>query len=139
MTGIVSVALLDRWMRHEKYMRHPYHCTGGALTIAYGRNLDAVGISEEEARMLAENDFARTALELDKAAPWWRLLPTGPREVLHEMAVNRGTAGLMQFARTLDAARRQDWAMAAEEMKRSLWATQVGARADTLADVMRKG
>lgn len=139
MTGIVSVALLDRWMRHEKYMRHPYHCTGGALTIAYGRNLDAVGISEPEAHMLAENDFARTALELDKVAPWWRLLPEGPRGVLHEMAVNMGTAGLMEFARTLDAARRQDWAMAAAEMKDSLWAKQVGNRADTLAEIMRTG
>ena len=139
MTDIVNVALLDRIMRHEGYRRHGYHCPTGALTIGYGRNLDSIGVSEPEARVLAENDLARTALELDKAAPWWRLLPEGPRETIHEMAFNMGVPRLMGFAKALDAARRQDWAVAAREMLDSRWAEQVGVRAITLADVMRKG
>lgn len=139
MNGIVTVALLDRWMRHEGYRRHGYRCQSGALTIGYGRNLDSIGISEPEAQMLAENDFARTARELDKALPWWRLLPEEPRGVLHEMAVNMGVPKLLGFAKALDAARRQDWAVAAQEMLASRWAEQVGQRATTLADIMRKG
>lgn len=139
MTGIVSVALLDRIMRHEGFRRHPYLCPAGAYTIGYGRNLEAVGVDEREARDMLENDLARVARELDIAVPWWRTLPEGPREVLHEMAFNMGTMGLMKFAKTLDAARRQDWAMAAAEMRDSLWATQVGKRADTLAAIMKEG
>ena len=139
MTGIVSVALLDRIARHEGYRRHSYICPAGARTIGYGRNLDSIGVSEEEALVLLENDMARTALELDKAAPWWRLLPEGPRETIHEMAFNMGVPRLMGFAKALDAARRQDWAVAAREMLDSRWAEQVGVRAITLADVMRKG
>ena len=35
----------------------PYHCTAGALTIGYGRNLDAVGITEAEADILLKADI----------------------------------------------------------------------------------
>jgi lysozyme len=137
--GVVSVALLDRIMRHEGYRRHGYRCPAGALTVGYGRNLDSIGVSEEEAIMLLENDMARTALELDAALPWWRLLPEEPRGVLHEMAFNMGVPKLMGFAKALDAARRQDWAVAAREMLSSKWAEQVGVRAITLANIMREG
>ena len=43
--------------RHEGLRLKPYHCTGGKLTIGYGRNLDDVGISRAEAEMLRAADI----------------------------------------------------------------------------------
>ena len=44
----------------------PYKCTAGKLTIGYGRNLDDVGISQAEANMMFEADFARAESDARK-------------------------------------------------------------------------
>ena len=42
---------------HEGLRLKPYKCTSGALTIGYGRNLDARGITEAEAEMMLSHDI----------------------------------------------------------------------------------
>jgi lysozyme len=46
---------------------------------------------------------------------------------------------LLTFRHALAAMRMADWATAAAEMRSSLWALQVGARADRLARAMETG
>jgi lysozyme len=44
---------------HREHGRHTvYRCPAGKLTIGYGRNLEARGLSDEEADTLAVNDIA---------------------------------------------------------------------------------
>jgi lysozyme len=50
-----------------------------------------------------------------------------------------GLARLRTFRRALAAMERRDWETAAAEMLDSLWARQVGARADRLARQMLTG
>jgi lysozyme len=66
--------LIDELVRDEGMRTKPYHCTAGKLTIGVGRNIEEVGITEEEARYLLENDLGRVRDELDQALPWWRTL-----------------------------------------------------------------
>jgi lysozyme len=55
------------------------------------------------------------------------------------MAFNLGLDRLLQFHDTLAAVREGQYDHAAQHMLGSLWAHQVGARADRLAYLMRKG
>jgi len=48
----------------------PYLCPAGKTTIGVGRNLDDVGITEDEAMEMLENDIERVKSQLAKALPW---------------------------------------------------------------------
>jgi len=112
----------------------------GHPTIGYGRLLSAGrGLSDSEAEYLLNNDLADVCAGLDRDLPWWRDLPRKPRMALADMAFNLGVPGLMQFDRMLTALRSGDYATAASEALNSLWASQVGQRAQTDAQLIRSG
>ena len=110
--------LIDQLVLHEGLRLKPYLCTAGFQTLGVGRNLDALGISEEEAFILLGNDIDRCCHSLDQLAEWSRL---------------------MQFKKMWDAIIEEAWDRAADEMLDSRWADQVGMRARTLSDMMRTG
>ena len=131
--------LSDELPRDEGLRLKTYRCTAGKLTIGIGRNLDDVGISESEARVLLANDIAKVSAQMDKALPWWKSLSEPRQRVLANMAFNLGIAGLLGFKNTLGMIERGEYAKAADAMLASKWAKQVGARATRLSDMMRKG
>ncbi len=61
----------------------PYTCSAGKITIGVGRNLEDLGISDDEAEYLLDNDIERVFEELDTNIAWWRTLPE-PRARLDE-------------------------------------------------------
>lgn len=132
--------LTKQLMRHEGFRRKPYHCTGGKLTIGYGRNLEDKGISRAEAKVLLTTDIneCRDQVNID--------LGFDPEEigverfeVLVNMCFNLGLHGLRGFRNTLRAVRDGRWDDAADGMMDSLWARQVGQRALELSRIMRSG
>lgn len=131
--------LSDELVRDEGLRLKTYRCTAGKLTIGIGRNLDDVGISESEARVLLANDIAKVASQLDNALPWWKSLSEPRQRVLANMAFNLGITGLLGFKNTLGMIERGEYTKAADAMLASKWARQVGARATRLSDMMRKG
>lgn len=126
-------------IRHEDVKLKPYRCPSGKLTIGVGRNLEDLGISRTEAEMMLENDVNRVVSELDRALPWWRSMTDARQRVLADMAFNLGLSRLLAFENTLAAMRTGQYDTAANEMLHSLWARQVGERAETLARMMREG
>lgn len=129
-------ALKDQLILHEGLKLKPYKCTAGKLTIGVGRNIEDIGITEDEARALLDNDILRVAQELDNGLPWWRDLSDVRQRVLLDMAFNLGTPTLMKFKNTLGLIEAGDFVGASEEMLRSRWAEQVGQRALTLSKAM---
>lgn len=129
-------ALKDQLILHEGLKLKPYKCTAGKLTIGVGRNIEDIGITEDEARALLDNDILRVAQELDNGLPWWRDLSDVRQRVLLDMAFNLGTPTLMKFKNTLGLIEAGDFVGASEEMLRSRWAEQVGQRAITLSKAM---
>jgi lysozyme len=117
----------------------PYMCPAGKLTIGIGRNLDDVGISEEEAYTLLENDLEWVFAGLDRSFPWWRALDDARQEVLANMAFNMGITRLSGFKKFLAALQAGNFYTASLEMLDSRWAFQVGKRAKRLAEIMRNG
>ena len=49
---------------YEGFSRLVYECTSGYATIGYGRNVEQVGISKDEADHLLQNDIDQCLKEL---------------------------------------------------------------------------
>ena len=129
--------IVDMLIRHEGLKLKPYRDTVGKLTIGVGRNLDDLGLTENEARYLLENDLGRIRCELDDALPWWRALDHPRQTVLLNMAFNMGVPRLLTFTKFLHALAHGEYQTAAGEMLDSLWAKQVHRRAVELASLMQ--
>lgn len=135
----------DEGLRLSAY---PDPLSGGApWTIGYGHTGPEVkrGLvwtePQCEAALLA--DIAEAQAALDAGMPWWRTLDPVRQAAICNMAFNMGVGdashGLLSFRSTLAALRRHDYPVAANGMLASLWARQVGARAQRLAAMVRTG
>lgn len=131
--------LVDQILLHEGKRSKPYKDTVGKLTIGVGRNLDDVGLSDDEIQYLLINDLKRVEVGLDKSLPWWRDLDEIRQRVIIDMCFNMGLGGLLGFKNTLTKIKAHDWAAARRGMLQSKWAKQVGARATRLADMILTG
>lgn len=131
--------LLSDLKRDEGLVLKPYRDTVGKLTIGIGRNLDDVGITENEALYLAKNDIFKVTSALDVALPWWRTMSEPRQRALCNMAFNLGVKGLMGFRKALAALQDGDYAKAADEFLDSAWRKQVGDRAVRITDMIRGG
>lgn len=129
-------ALKQQLIMHEGLKLTPYRCTADKLTIGVGRNLDDVGITQEEAEFLLDNDILRCCDDLDRNMSWWRDLSETRQRVLVDMVFNLGINRFMKFQNTIDALANGNYKGAAEEMLDSRWAEQVGQRAMRLANAM---
>lgn len=116
----------------------PYRCTAGRLTIGVGRNLDDRGITESEALVLLNNDISAFWDKLAARQPWVLAAPEEVQEALVNMAFNLGVGGLLGFKETLAHMRTGKYGEAAKAMLASKWARQVGARAERLAEQVRR-
>lgn len=126
-------------IRDEGLRLKPYTDTVGKLTIGVGRNLSDRGIAKDEALLLLDNDIRAIASDLDRAIPWWRFLPDGPRRALINMTFNVGWPRMSLFTAMLAALEAGDYDLAANEALDSSWARQVGARATRVAGLIRGG
>jgi len=127
----------DALLRDEGVRLKPYRDSVGKLTIGIGRNLDDVGISLAEARMLLANDLEKVQSQISASLPWVRNLSVARQSVVENMAFNLGVNGLMAFKETLAWMEAGNYSAAADAMLQSVWARQVGIRADRLAAQMR--
>lgn len=136
---MITKEFLDRVKKHEGFCPYPYKCPAGKLTIGYGRNIEDCGISREEAEILLKNDLNKSSRELLNNFPWMVDLGTARKNVLIEMVFNIGISRFKGFKKMLAACRNGEWDKAANEMLDSNWHKQVKKRAETLAEIMKKG
>lgn len=69
----------------------------------------------------------------------WDSLSDTRKKVLINMCFNLGTGGLSDFRRMNAAIKESEFQVAANEMRSSLWYSQVGTRAKELETLMRRG
>ena len=117
----------------------PYRDTTGHITIGIGRNLDAVGISDEECQLMFKNDVNRVIQNLDRAIPWWTTLPDPVARGLCNMTFNLGLGGVLQFKTTLSHLRAHQFEDAADSLLHSLAARQLPNRYGRIAALFRQG
>lgn len=132
------ISLLYSHLKRDEGLRtKPYRDSVDKLTIGYGRNLDDVGITEEEASILLKNDIDKTIEYVNLNIPQVSEKPWRVQLGLYNMAFNLGIAGLLKFTKMLDAIDKDDFERAADEALDSKWAAQVGIRAARIADLFK--
>jgi len=127
------MSLVEQLVRDEGLRLKPYRDSVGKLTIGVGRNLDDVGVTQAEALALLANDIQNARNHLEQYLPWAGGLDEVREAALVNMCFNMGIGGLMNFRKFLAALQAGDYKTAAAEMLDSLWAQQVGPRAQRLA------
>jgi lysozyme len=117
----------------------PYPDSMLKQTIGYGRCIEDIGISAEEAALLLKNDIAIAATTVHRLCSIFTEL-TRPRQlVLLSMAYNLGHTRFAKFTDFWEAIHRKDWENAAKEILDSKAAReQAPARYQQLATMMRE-
>lgn len=152
------------WIK-EGFKSKPYLDTMGKYTIGYGRNLtdkglsdveldflgityvanfqDLIrglsvrGITEDQGKYLCRNDIAE-ATHGASTFTWFVKLSPIRQDVVTEMVFNMGLKKLKGFVHTIEFIEAGQFFAAADQMLRSAWAEEVGARATELAFMMEK-
>lgn len=122
----------------EGFEPMPYTDTEGYLTIGHGILLEH-GISEFESRVLMLSRLRDSFGELTRAKPIVGKLSQRRIEALTNMAFNLGVPRLLKFKRMWAAIEQGDFEQAAGEALDSKWASQVHARAERIAVLIRNG
>jgi len=116
----------------------PYLCPAGKTTIGVGRNLDDVGITEDEAMAMLDNDIGRVKAQLTKALPWLETKPPGVQRAIANMTFQMGLGALLKFKKMLAALQAKDYTAARREALDSAWAKQTPQRAKRVTDLFKE-
>lgn len=130
--------LVEQLRRDEGVRYKPYRDIVGKLTIGVGRNLDDVGLSDDEVDYLLANDIKRAQKGLSSYS-WYIALDPIRQAAVTNLAFNLGLHGLLGFPHFLSAIAKQDWPIAAAELANSVWAKQVGDRATRIEQQIATG
>ncbi len=135
----ISRRLKESIKRHEGFKSKPYKDTKGNVTIAYGRNLDHVGINESEAEILLNNDIDNASEDLYRFLPFARELDDVRKAVLIELTFNIGIEEVMHFRKMIECLKQHDFKGASDELLDSKWREEVGGRAQDMAFCLETG
>lgn len=119
--------LKDHIKEYEGLSNVLYKCTSNKVSIGYGRNLEDVGISKDEAEYLLKNDID---IALDEVSEHFDMpnLPEPAQIVLVDMCFNMGISRLLNFRNMIKAMEQDDWDKAADELLDSKYAAQTKRR-----------
>ena len=129
MDDVTRLRVTSQLIRDEGRRNKMYLDSMGAWTIGIGHNLRDRPISDRAVDVILSDDLVETEAELVASLPWVTSLSPPRLGVLLNMSYNLGVPGLLQFHRMLEAMQRLRWEQAADEMRDSKWASQVGERA----------
>jgi len=131
--------LKDLLKKHEGLRLNMYKDTVGKCTIGYGHNLDDKDISLRAADVILEDDISDALAECRAVFSWFVALSDNRQAVVASMVFNMGLARFKGFKRAIAHIEAGYYDDAAREMLDSKWASQVGRRAEELAQIMREG
>ena len=131
--------LIKTLRRDEGVRLKPYKDTQGILTIGVGRNLEAVGISGDEADLLLSNDIERAAADAAGlfGEDWQESFTDVQQEVIVNLIFNLGIGTFRKFRKAVAALKAGDMDTAADEILDSRAARQTGDRYHRLAEALR--
>lgn len=135
-----TIQQLRKDLRRDEGLRlKPYLDTADKWTIGYGRNLSDRGISKDEAEFLLAEDVKLVLADIRATFPWVLDETQNRQRAFANLLFNLGQSRLLTFKNTL-----ANWAAgrhqrAADGIRASLYAKQVGARAERIAQLVEQG
>ena len=130
---------MDMIKKHEGFRSKPYICTAGKMTIGYGRNIEDIGISEQEATFLIKNDINRSIIELEFIFSDFNTFSENRQNALIDMIFNLGSNRFNSFKKMIKAINKNDWNEASIQAENSKWHNQVKNRALTIERLLKHG
>lgn len=127
---------------HEGLELKPYRCSADKLTIGVGRNIQEVGISQDEAMYLLNNDIMNVEIQCRRTFAWYEKLSPVRKECLINLIFNMGLTTFLKFKKTISYIEQavngdeKAWELAASELLQSRYARQVGRRAIDCANML---
>ena len=133
--------LKERLIEHESYERFPYSCTADKLTIGVGHNLTDRGLPDHIIDQLLNWDIEIAIDDLEDLDQNWASYSRNRQDALIELSFVLGKSRLSEFKNMWAAIKAEtpDWEEAAAQVLDSKFASQVGKRAETIADLLRNG
>ena len=128
---------IDMIKRHEGQSLTPYKDSLGILTVGVGHNLEQP-ITQEQSDLYLQADYEK-AVSYCKRYSWYDGLNEARRAVVENMIFNIGPGRFAEFKKTIAYIDSADYEAASVEMTKSLWARQVGNRANELSQIMKSG
>jgi len=123
---------------HEAFSEKPYKDTSGVWTIGYGWNLESTPMTPEAAEFVLKEQVISAVADAERYQ-WFHELSHNRKRVVVNMIFNLGRGGFRRFRKTIAYIDGRDYEAAAAEMLDSLWAKQVGNRANFLSGLMFSG
>ena len=123
--------------KYEGYRKIIYHCPAGKLTVGYGRNVESVGLSQEEALYLLRDDIKRCQAEYKNFFGDTSDISDLRQATIIDMIFNLGMTKFKQFKNLIAYYERRDFTGASQEMLNSTWAEQFPLHVHELAYMMR--
>lgn len=112
---------------HEGFKGTPYKDTTGNTTLGYGHNLDAKPLTKKQAETLMKDDIADARAQAAQL-PYYETLDPTRKDAVTALAYNLGPKGLAGFKKFHEAMAAKDYQTAANELRESTWAKQVGSQ-----------
>lgn len=127
-------------LRDEGYRQKPYFDTTGHVTIGLGWNLTEHGLPDEVLLGLAHYSIVNAKRDAAAfcSASIFSTLSENRRLAIINLAFNLGYPKLAEFHGLKAAIHAKDWPRAAESVRSSLYAKQVGDRAERIAIMLEK-
>ena len=126
--------LSKQLLYHEGIRLKPYRCSADKLTIGIGRNIEDVGITEEEAFYLLNNDIKKVVEQCQRNFKWFDGLNDLRKEAIVNLVFNMGFGKFLQFKKTIKHIENEEFELAGAELLDSRYAQQVGQRAIDVAN-----
>tara|TARA_E500000331_G_scaffold68368_1_gene63027 strand:- start:1044 stop:1457 length:414 start_codon:yes stop_codon:yes gene_type:complete len=121
---------------HEGLELKPYKCTANKTTIGVGRNIEEVGISEDEAMYLLENDIKNVVAQCQATFSWFDGLTDIRKEAIVNLVFNMGLSTFCKFKNTISYLEQGLYELAGTELLDSNYARQVGQRSVDVANMI---
>jgi lysozyme len=121
---------------HEGLELKPYKCTANKTTIGVGRNIEEVGISEDEAMYLLENDIKNVVAQCHATFSWFDGLTDIRKEAIVNLVFNMGLSTFCKFKNTISYLEQGLYELAGTELLDSNYARQVGQRSVDVANMI---
>lgn len=146
-TSVDYVALRAELIRDEARRKFAYDDKTGAppklqgnLTIGIGHNLTANGLSDAVIEFIYQEDVDIVVHGLNKNLNWFAALDGVRKRAMINFCFNLGVQKVLnEFQPTLRLIALGDYGAASDHMLASKWASDVGPRAQRVANQMRDG
>jgi len=126
-----------RVIDHEGYSATVYKDINGFDTIAHGKRIDYMDISEDIAGLIMDDDLNKILINCYQNFSWFRDQPRPAKGVIVEMIYQLGMTGFQKFKKTIAFLKAKDYKSAAVEMMDSQWGRIHLKRAKILRNIIK--